>query len=110
MIPVTSRKLTEGRRAQIVFEAHEFHAKGLFIQECTSPRFLRALSGDFFENLAPLQLQRYVAAQFAQRAIEDYFDRLEEALIADAAGTLRRNQSFLKVRTRKNRSGPEQND
>src|SRR3984893_15069670 len=73
MIPVRARNLSERRRAQIVSEAREFHAKGRFIQECTNPKFLWALAGDFFDSFAPLELQRYVPGQFARLAIEDYF-------------------------------------
>ena len=110
MIPVTSYNLTKCKRAQIIFEAQEFHTKGLFIQPHTNPRFLRALAQDSFSDLAPLQLQRHVVGRFGQMATESYFDRLEQALRRDAATTLKRTKAFLSVRVKKNRRGSEHNE
>ena len=110
MIPVPSQRLSERQRVKIVDEAREFHTKGLFIQECTNPRFLKALSLDFYEDLEPLQIQRYVAAQLTQHAIRDYLARLKEALNTDPEATLKRTGSFVKISSEKYRSAAKQNE
>jgi hypothetical protein len=107
IIPVNSRSLSDHRRAQILADARSFHTKGLFIQECTNPKFLSALAGDFIKDLAPLKLQRYVAGHFAQKALDCYFHRLEQALTTDATLTLKRTQAFLTLKTTKNHLGRE---
>ena len=107
IIPVSSCVLSKRRRAQIIAKARSFHTKGLFIQECTNPKFVKALAGDFIKDLAPLRLQRYVAGQFAQKAFDCYFNRLEQALATDTTVTLKRTQTFLTVKATKNHLGQE---
>lgn len=97
MIPVSSQKLSDSERAQMVADAREFHTKGLFIQSCTNPRFLKDLAGGFHDDLGPLQLQQYVAASLAQQALDHYFHQLQQKLGSDAANILKRTKSFLSV-------------
>lgn len=102
LFPVDSEAEIETRREELVKQAVEFHRKGLFIREVTSPEFLEEIAADLAVECKD-GFQESLAARFAIALLEKYTARLKDALDVASWADVASERPFLEATARDGR-------